>query len=97
MATGNGSSKREFLVAEDLVSFTTRIRKDQEKRLFEVVAASDAEVSRSEIVRKAIDHFFANLSVSPSMLPGYDPKKDKSVRQKKKRADKAGDCKTGKG
>lgn len=72
-------------MAEDLVSLSTRITRKQEARLMQICAATSSEVSRSEITRQALDLFFAQLAVCPSMLAGYDPKKDKSVTQKKKR------------
>lgn len=80
---------------EELVSFSTRIRKDQEKRLMEIVAATTCEVSRSEITRQALDNFFAQLAVCPSMLAGYDPKKDKSARRLKKQCSPITPCNTG--
>lgn len=76
-------------MAEELVSITTRVTRAQYDRLLNIVAATDAEVSRSEINRQALDQFFAQLAVCPSMLTGYDPKKDKLLRQKRKRQDKS--------
>ena len=66
---------------EQLETLTTRITRAQARRLMEICAATGAEVSRSEITRKALDLFFAQLAVCPSMLAGYDPKKDKSARR----------------
>ena len=48
-------------------------------RLISVVAATDQAYSRSEIVNIALELFFAQLAVCPSMLPEYDPAKDVSV------------------
>ena len=81
-------------MAGELVSLTTRIDKAQLSRMLNISAATGTEVSRSDIVRLALDLFFAQLSVCPSMLPGYDPKKDKSLRQKKKGACEAARRKT---
>ena len=82
-------------MAEELVSFTTRIGKRQRKRLLEISAATEAEVSCSEITRLALDEFFALLAVCPSMLPAYDPKRDKAARQKERALCKRSGRKTG--
>lgn len=48
-------------------------------RLQHVAAATENECSRSEIINIALDHLFAQIEICPSMIPGYNPKLDKSV------------------
>jgi len=61
--------------------FSVRLDTDNEKRLYEVVAATSGEVSKSEVVNIALALLFRQLDVCPSMIPGYDPEQDKSVTQ----------------
>jgi len=61
--------------------FSVRLEADMESKLFAVVAATDGEVSRGEVVNIALAHLFAQLPVCPSMVPGYSPDRDKSVTQ----------------
>ena len=61
--------------------FSVRLDADVERKLFAVVAASEGEVSRGEVVNIALSLLFRQLSVCPSMIPGYDPSRDKSVTQ----------------
>ena len=59
--------------------FSIRLPKALHKRVSEVIAATDNEYNRSQIVVRALEMYFALLSLSPSLLPEYDPEKDKSV------------------
>ena len=59
--------------------FSVRLDTDNEKRLYEVVAATSGEVSKSEVVNIALALLFRQLEVCPSMVPGYDALLDKSV------------------
>ena len=62
--------------------FSVRLDVDVERRLFEVVAATEGEVSRGEVVNMALELLFSQLRVCPAMIPGYDPDKDASVTQR---------------
>lgn len=81
-------------MADELVSFSTRISKRQHKRMLDICGATGSEVSCSEITRLALDCFYAQLEVCPSLLPKYDPKKDRSARQNKRASRKSEKCKT---
>ncbi len=61
--------------------FSVRLDADNEKRLFEVVAATEGESSRGEVINIALSLLFKQLEVCPSIVPGYDPSLDKSVTQ----------------
>ena len=61
--------------------FSVRLDSDNEKRLFEVVAATEGETSRGEVINIALALLFKQLEVCPSMIAGYDPTRDKSVTQ----------------
>lgn len=64
--------------------YSIRLSPETEERLWAVLQACDADMSRADIMRTALDCFLAQLSVCPGMLPGYDRARDKSVIQNAK-------------
>lgn len=48
-------------------TFTTRLPAKQYDRLLEVVTETESEVSRSGLIRLALELFFAQLSVCPAI------------------------------
>lgn len=79
----------------DDASITLRYPKKLEKRLFDVIAATEQEVTRSGLFIQAMELFLAQVEVCPSMVKNYDPKRDKSARQNKKPRRKDGACNAG--
>lgn len=64
--------------------FSFRPSESNAERLQTAVAATNGEVSKSEIINIALDHLFAQVVICPSMIPGYSPERDKSVTHKEK-------------
>ena len=75
--------------------FTFRPARGIGRRLMDVVAATGNEITRSGLINLALTSLFAQLEVTPGMIPYYDPAKDKSARQIKKRRGNRGNCVTG--
>ena len=51
-------------------------------RLFDVIAATGNEVTRSGVIVKALETYLAILECNPGMLAGYDSGRDRSATQK---------------
>ena len=62
--------------------FTLRMPKRLYDELFAVIAATEAEVTRTQLIIRAIRFYLHNLRHTPSMLEFYDIERDVSVRQK---------------
>ena len=60
-----------------------RIERHLHDRMLGGIAGSGNDYSKSEIVNRALECFFALLDINPSMLPGYNPDEDPSVTQEK--------------
>lgn len=50
--------------------------------LFDVIAATGNEVTRSGVIVKALETYLAILECNPGMLEGYDSGRDRSATQK---------------
>ena len=62
--------------------FSIRLPKSLYDRVYAVIAATGGEYNKTQIVVRALEMYFAMLTLSPSLLPEYDPEKDASVTQK---------------
>lgn len=76
----------------DDASFTLRYPKRLERRLFDVIAATENEATRTGLFIQAMENFLAQVEVCPSMVRNYDPRRDKSARQNRKARRKTGGC-----
>lgn len=61
--------------------FSVRLPEDLYERVYAVIAATGGEYNKTQIVVRALEMYFAMLSLSPSLLPEYDPDRDTSVTQ----------------
>ena len=59
--------------------FSVRLPEDLYERVYAVIAATGGEYNKTQIVVRALEMYFAMLSLSPSLLPEYDPDRDVSV------------------
>ncbi len=59
--------------------FSVRLPEDLYERVYAVIAATGGEYNKTQIVVRALEMYFAMLSLSPSLLPEYDPDRDTSV------------------
>lgn len=84
-------------MADQMVSFTTRLPKRLYNRMLEVVAATESETSRADLVRQGLELLFAQITVCPDMVAGYKPELDKSARRKRAAQSGGGKCKTNRG
>lgn len=63
-------------------SFSLRLPQPLYDRLFDVIAATGNEVTRSGVIVKALETYLAILECNPGMLEGYDSGRDRSATQK---------------
>lgn len=63
-------------------SFSLRLPQPLYDRLFDVIAATGNEVTRSGVIVKALETCLAILECNPGMLEGYDSGRDRSATQK---------------
>lgn len=73
-------SRKQAQITEAL---SIRLPKTLHDRLFDVIRATDCEITRTDLVVQALETYLALLSARPSLLAGYDREKDVSARQKK--------------
>lgn len=59
--------------------FSLRLPQELYDRLFSVIAATGNEVTRTGVITKALETYFAILDRNPSLVSEYDRAKDKSV------------------
>ena len=64
--------------------FSIRLPKELYDDIFAVIAATGGEVTKSDIIHRAVKNYLALLRVNPTMLPNYNPSLDKAVTQPKK-------------
>ena len=60
---------------------SVRVPKPLNDRLYDVIRATDCEITRTDLVVRALETYLALLSINPSILEGYDTAKDVSARQ----------------
>lgn len=63
-------------------SFSLRLPQPLYDRLFDVIAATGNEITSSGLVVRAVETYLAILERNPSMLEGYDKRRDRSATQK---------------
>ena len=61
--------------------FSIRLPKELYDDIFAVFAATGGEVTKSDIIHRAVKNYLALLRVNPTMLPNYNPSLEKSVTQ----------------
>lgn len=61
--------------------FSIRLPQELYDEIFSVISATGGEVTKSEIIHRAIKNYLALLRLNPTMLPNYAPERDKSVTQ----------------
>ena len=61
--------------------FSIRLPKELYDDIFAVIAATGGEVTKSDIIHRAVKNYLALLRVNPTMLPNYNPSLDKAVTQ----------------
>ena len=61
--------------------FSIRLPKELYDDIFAVIAATGGEVTKSDIIHRAVKNYLALLRVNPTMLPNYNPSLEKSVTQ----------------
>ncbi len=59
--------------------FSIRLPVQLYNKLFAVIAATGCEITRTDLIIRALETYIALLSCNPSMLEGYDKAKDVSV------------------
>ena len=64
--------------------FSIRLPKELYDDIFAVIAATGGEVTKSDIIHRAVKNYLALLRVNPTMLPNYNPSLDKAVTQLQK-------------
>ena len=64
--------------------FSIRLPKELYDDIFAVIAATGGEVTKSDIIHRAVKNYLALLRVNPTMLPNYNPSLDKAVTQPQK-------------
>ena len=64
--------------------FSIRLPKELYDDIFAVIAATGGEVTKSDIIHRAVKNYLALLRVNPTMLPNYNPSLDKAVTQQQK-------------
>ena len=62
--------------------FSIRLDADVYDRLWSIIEGTGGEITRSEIIDRAVRLFLHVLESEPAMIPGYDPDRQKSVAQK---------------
>jgi hypothetical protein len=65
--------------------FSVRISQDSFERIWSVIEATGGEITRSEIIDRAVKLFLNVLESEPAMIPGYNPDAKVSVRQNGKK------------
>lgn len=63
--------------------FSVRLSEDLYDRLFVVIQKTGGEVTKSELIERAVNLYLAVLEKEPSMIPTYDPDARLSVTQMK--------------
>jgi metal-responsive CopG/Arc/MetJ family transcriptional regulator len=63
--------------------FSVRLSEDLYERLFVVIQRTGGEITKSEIIERAVNLYLAVLEREPSMIPTYDPEARLSVTQRK--------------
>ena len=63
--------------------FSVRLSEDLYDRLFVVIQKTGGEVTKSELIERAVNLYLAVLEKEPSMIPAYDPDAMLSVTQRK--------------
>lgn len=63
--------------------FSVRLSEDLYDRLFVVIQKTGGEVTKSELIERAVNLYLAVLEKEPSMIPEYDPEAHLSVSQRK--------------
>ena len=64
--------------------FSIRLPKELYDDIFAVIAATGGEVTKSDIIHRAVKNYLALLRVNPTMLPNYNHSLDKAVTQPQK-------------
>ena len=64
--------------------FSIRLPKELYDDIFAVIAATSGEVTKSDIIHRAVKNYLTLLRVNPTMLPNYNPSLDKAVTQPQK-------------
>ena len=64
--------------------FSIRLPKELYDDIFAVIAATGGEVTKSDIIHRAVKNYLALLRVNPTMLPNYNTSLDKAVTQPQK-------------
>ena len=62
--------------------FSIRLPVEQHERLMDVAAATGGTYSKSDLISRSLEIYFALLEHCPSMLPEYDLSQDRSVTQR---------------
>lgn len=60
-------------------TFSLRIPKHLNDRMFDVIAATGNEITRTGLIIRALNTYFSILYHNPSMLEGYDIERDPSA------------------
>ena len=63
--------------------FSVRLSEDLYDRLFVVIQKTGGEVTKSELIERAVNLYLAVLEKEPSMIPTCDPEARLSVTQRK--------------
>ena len=61
--------------------FSIRLPKELYDDIFAVIAATGGEVTKSDIIHRAVKNYLALLRVNPTKLPYYNPSLDKTDTQ----------------
>lgn len=59
--------------------FSVRLSRELYDRIFRVIEATGGEVTKTQIIERAVNLYLAILENEPSMIPEYDPDFEKSV------------------
>ena len=61
--------------------FSVRLSEDLYQRLFTVIQKTGGEITKSEIIERAIIMYLTILEKEPTMIPEYDPDARLSITQ----------------
>ena len=67
--------------AQTTEALSIRLPKSLYDRLFDIIRATDCEITRTDLVVRALETYFALLRINPTLLAGYDRDRDTSARQ----------------
>ena len=64
--------------------FSVRLSKDLYDRIFRVIECTGGEITKTEIIERAVKAYLHLLELEPTMIPHYDPDARLSVTQRDK-------------